>query len=64
VWSPIPAGWTAEAFTVAVLEEAYLSLTPGTVFGRQGQGYVRITLTASAERISEGMQRLESWMKK
>jgi len=64
VWSPVPAGWTAEAFTVAVLEEAHLSLTPGTVFGRQGQGYVRITLTASAERISEGMQRLESWMKK
>jgi LL-diaminopimelate aminotransferase len=64
VWSPVPTGWTAEAFTATVLEKAHLSLTPGTVFGRQGQGYVRITLTAPGERIAEGMQRLESWMKK
>lgn len=64
VWSPVPAGWTAEAFTLAVLEEAHLSLTPGTVFGSRGQGYVRISLTTSLERIAEGMDRLESWMKK
>jgi LL-diaminopimelate aminotransferase len=64
VWSPVPAGWSAEDFTAAVLEEAHLSLTPGTVFGQGGQGYMRITMTASLERIAEGMQRLESWVKK
>ena len=64
IWSPVPAGWTAEAFALSVLEEAQLSLTPGTVFGSQGQGYVRISLTSSLERITEGMDRLESWMKK
>jgi LL-diaminopimelate aminotransferase len=64
VWSPVPMGWSAEEFTIAVLEEAHLSLTPGTVFGQQGQGFMRITLTASLERIAEGMQRLENWMKK
>jgi len=64
VWSPVPAGWTAEAFSMAVLEEAHLSLTPGTVFGSQGQGYVRISLTTSLERMVEGMERLESWMNK
>jgi LL-diaminopimelate aminotransferase len=64
VWSPIPMGWTSEDFTASVLEEAQLSLTPGTVFGRQGQGYMRITLTASVERVAEGMQRLENWMMK
>jgi LL-diaminopimelate aminotransferase len=64
VWSSIPLGWTSEDFTAAVLEEVHLSLTPGTVFGRQGQGFMRITLTAPVERVAEGMQRLESWMKK
>lgn len=64
IWSPIPVAWTAEAFTLAALEEAHVSLTPGTVFGGQGRGFMRISLTTSLERIAEGMERLESWMKK
>jgi LL-diaminopimelate aminotransferase len=60
VWSPIPRGWTAEAYTLALLEKTYVSLTPGTFFGNCGEGYLRIALTAPTERIVEAMHRLES----
>ena len=63
VWSPIPAGSSSVAFAVAALENAHVSLTPGTVFGDHGEGFVRISLTAPSERIAEAMQRLASWMK-
>jgi LL-diaminopimelate aminotransferase len=58
VWSPVPGGWTAAAFADAVLETAHVSLTPGTFFGRNGEGYVRISLTDSNERIQTAMARL------
>lgn len=58
VWCPVPDGWTSAEFTTAALEQAGVSLTPGTFFGKNGEGYVRISLTAPAERISEAMHRL------
>jgi LL-diaminopimelate aminotransferase len=58
VWCPVPAGMTCEAFTDMVLDQAHVSLTPGTVFGDHGQGYVRISLTAPTERLELAMQRI------
>jgi LL-diaminopimelate aminotransferase len=58
VWSPLPPGWTAQDFSAALLEKAHVSVTPGTVFGAQGEGYFRIALTTSVERIEEAMQRI------
>lgn len=62
VWCPIPAGWRSESFCRALLEEANLSLTPGTVFGARGEGYVRISITAPEGRLISAMDRLENWM--
>lgn len=62
VWSPVPTGWTTAEFAARVLEGAQVSLTPGTVFGSQGEGFVRIALTAPLERTAQAMQRIESWM--
>lgn len=58
VWSPIPAGWSAAGFTTVLLEEAHVSLTPGSFFGQHGEGYVRIALTEPLERIELAMQRI------
>lgn len=58
VWCPVPAGLTAVDFTTRLLEQAAVSLTPGTVFGAGGEGYVRISLTAPAERLAEAMNRM------
>lgn len=60
VWCPVPTGLTSEDFTNLVLDQAYVSLTPGTVFGDHGEGYVRISLTAPTERLALAMQRISS----
>jgi len=58
VWCPVPAGWKCLDFVNLILDEASVSLTPGTIFGDNGEGYVRISLTAPAERLTEAMQRM------
>lgn len=58
VWVPLPPGWGALEFTTAMLETAQVSLTPGTVFGAHGEGYLRIALTQSEARIGEAIQRM------
>jgi LL-diaminopimelate aminotransferase len=62
VWSPIPVGWKSDAFVAAVLENAQVSFTPGTLFGKSGEGYMRIAITVPQERIQQAMDRLESWL--
>ena len=64
IWTPIPSGWTSESFCQALLEDVQVSLTPGTVFGKYGEGYVRICVCADEKIIEEAMQRLEHWMEK
>jgi LL-diaminopimelate aminotransferase len=46
-----------------LLEQAYISLAPGSIFGSSGEGYVRLSLTAPLERVEEAMQRLEDAFK-
>jgi LL-diaminopimelate aminotransferase len=58
VWAPVPEGYTSEAFATRLLEERGVSVTPGTVFGARGEGYVRISLGAATDRIREAMERL------
>lgn len=58
VWCPTPAGLSAEAFAQRVLEEAHTVVAPGTAFGAHGEGYVRVSLTAPAERLVEAAERI------
>ena len=59
VWFKMPSGWAAEDFTLAMLEEAHVSLVPGTIFGKNGQGYARLSFTQPEERLAEAMQRMK-----
>jgi len=61
VWSPVPEGWTSLDFVTSALEHARVSLTPGTVFGSAGEGFMRISLTLPAEQLGEALYRLETW---
>lgn len=62
VWFEVPMGWTSLDFTQALLEEAGVSLSPGPAFGAQGEGYARISLVQSEERLAEAMERMERWL--
>ena len=59
VWTPVPKGHTSKDFCKKVLQESGVVITPGNGFGEQGEGYFRIALTQSEERIREAIARLK-----
>lgn len=64
IWCPIPEGRKSEEFALAMLKEANVSVAPGTIFGSNGEGFVRISITQPKEEIARAMVRLENWMPK
>lgn len=58
IWAELPSGWSSEGFADFVLQKASVAVAPGSFFGKQGEGYIRISLTCSQERISEAMDRM------
>jgi LL-diaminopimelate aminotransferase len=61
IWAGIPDGYTSAEFASALLEETGVVVTPGTGYGKCGEGYVRVSLTASDADIEEGLARLSAW---
>jgi LL-diaminopimelate aminotransferase len=61
VWSTIPRGFTSHEFCFKVLDEANVWIIPGSMYGKCGEGYLRIALTHPAERLAEAMQRLKKF---
>lgn len=61
LWGRIPDCYAdVEVLTERILHEARVFLTPGFIFGSNGQRYVRISLCASEARIAEALQRIQS----
>jgi len=59
VWARVPdPSSTSMDFVLHVLERADVLVTPGAGFGRGGEGYFRIALTQSAEKIEEALRRM------
>jgi len=58
LWIKTPDGFDSAAFATKVLEEAGIVITPGSGFGVEGEGYVRMALTVNEERLREAIQRL------
>jgi LL-diaminopimelate aminotransferase len=62
VWAEVPASYAQRSadFAGQLLEKAGISITPGVSFGHHGEGYVRISLGMSTDRIREAMNRLKT----
>ena len=58
VWAKIPEGATSEEVTDKILYEHDIFITPGTVFGSQGEGYIRFSLCVTSTIIKEAIARL------
>ncbi|MBU2948994.1 pyridoxal phosphate-dependent aminotransferase [Zobellia uliginosa] len=58
VWAKLPEGSkSAEEFIDGVLYEKNLFITPGTIFGSNGEGYIRFSLCVTEEKIKEAISR-------
>jgi len=59
VWLPIPRRYSSSMdFTRDLLEQTGVVVAPGSGFGRAGEGYVRIALCVSEERLREAGRRM------
>ncbi|WGK65293.1 pyridoxal phosphate-dependent aminotransferase [Croceiramulus getboli] len=59
VWAKLPPGREANAFIDELLYTHSIFITPGTVFGSQGTGYIRFSLCVSETDIQEAIKRFE-----
>lgn len=60
VWAKLPEGINAEEFTDELLYQKDVFITPGTVFGPIGKGYIRIALCESEADLNEVLSRVKS----
>ena len=58
LWVPCPQGISASDFAFLLLQKTGVVGTPGTAFGEGGEGYVRISLIATCDRLGEAVDRL------
>ena len=58
VWARIPANSNSQELTDHILYNHDVFITPGTVFGSQGEGYIRFSLCVDETKILEVLKRL------
>ena len=60
VWAKLPKGFTSsEEYIKKVWEEKKVLLMPGIGYGKNGEGYFRISTTPPMEEIEKGLSRLD-----
>ena len=60
VWGKIPATYASgEQLTEEILHKAHVFITPGMVFGEQGNGYIRISLCANELTLGKALDRIK-----
>ncbi|WP_353856001.1 pyridoxal phosphate-dependent aminotransferase [Bacillus sp. Bos-x628] len=59
-WLKVPEGYTSESFSDLLLEKVHVAVAPGNGFGLHGEGYVRVGLLTSEERLKEAAKRIAS----
>jgi len=61
IWAKVPEGYTSMEFTSELLDKHGIVVTPGTGFGKNGEGYVRLSLTIPNAGLVKGLSRLAEW---
>ncbi|MBU0710116.1 MAG: LL-diaminopimelate aminotransferase [Candidatus Omnitrophica bacterium] len=59
LWIRVPDNTDSIKFAQLILNKSDIVVTPGVGFGRYGEGYIRMALTVSEERIEEAIGRLK-----
>lgn len=60
VWAKLPKGETSEAFIDHLLQKHHIFVAPGTIFGSQGEGFIRFSLCVTKEHIKESINRIKN----
>ncbi|WP_026566260.1 pyridoxal phosphate-dependent aminotransferase [Bacillus sp. UNC41MFS5] len=57
-WLKVPEGYSSTEFANILLEQAHIMVAPGIGFGESGEGYVRVGLLSTEERLAEAVERI------
>ena len=63
VWLRVPVGYTSWEFFDELLEKANVVGTPGSGFGKSGEGYFRLTAFNTKEKTIEAIERIKNIVK-
>ncbi|AKG53510.1 aspartate aminotransferase [Dehalogenimonas sp. WBC-2] len=61
IWAKVPSGYSSASFATELLDKVGVVVTPGTGYGKQGEGYVRLSLTVSDANLLKGLSKLSAW---
>ena len=61
VWAKVPEGYTSIELANDLLEQVGVVVTPGIGYGKNGEGYVRLSLTIPDAGLVKGLSRLAGW---
>lgn len=64
-WAPIPPqceGMSSLEFSLALINEAGVAVSPGSGFGERGEGYVRIALVENEQRIRQAARNIKRFL--
>jgi LL-diaminopimelate aminotransferase len=60
LWIPCSVDTDSTTFALSVLQKTGIVVTPGNAFGAGGEGYVRISLIADTDRMTQALSRLKT----
>ena len=61
IWARVPDGYSSMEFAARWLDDIAVVVVPGIGYGRNGEGYIRISLTVPDARLDEALSRIASW---
>jgi len=59
VWAPVFGEYDSASLAKALLEKTDIVVTPGSGFGKNGEGYVRMALTVGPDKLREAVGRVK-----
>ncbi len=61
IWAKVPKDYNSLDFATDLLEKVGVVVTPGVGYGKQGDGYIRVSLTVPDAAVVKGLSRLSAW---
>jgi LL-diaminopimelate aminotransferase len=61
VWARVPEGYNSVDFATELLEQVNVVVIPGIGYGKNGENYVRLSLTIPDVSLVKGLSKLSGW---
>ena len=61
LWAKVPENYTSATFTAILLDDLGIVVTPGTGYGKFGEGYIRLSLTIPDQQLDRAITLLSKW---